>query len=64
MRKEKWRVCGENGGLFTNLKSACDCAREVSKYEGLTGVVLIEDGCVYIEFDDGKKVYDEWNIKK
>lgn len=64
MRKERWQVYGEFGGRFTTLKEACSCAKEASTYAGLTSVVLIEDGCIYFEYENGKKVYDGWTIKK
>lgn len=62
MRKEKWTVYGEYGGSFTNLKDACKCARQASEYDGTASVVLIKDGCSYIDYEHGKKVRDGWTI--
>ena len=64
MRKDKWCVYGEYGGTFTNLKDACECAKQASIEEGQAMVWLIADGCNYIEYENGKKVYDGWTIKK
>lgn len=64
MRKDKWAVYGEYGGYFTNLKEACKCAKEASKIEGSSSVWLIEDGCIYIGYKNGKKVFDGWTIKR
>jgi len=61
MRKEKWVVYGEYGGSFTNLDDACKCAKVASKEEGESSVVLIQEGCSYIDYRNGKKVYDGWN---
>jgi len=69
-RKDKWCVYGEYGGYFTNLKDAKQCAKESSTmtdscgYSGEGLVWLVEDGCNYIEYKNGKLVRDGWTIKK
>lgn len=65
-RKMKWWVHGEFGGQFTNLKDAKACAKEASKtaeHDYSAEVWLIEDGCHYIEYENGKCVRDGWTIK-
>ena len=64
MRKDKYSVYGPYGGQFTNLREAKACAREASEIEGSAEVWLIEDGCCYIEYENGKLVRDGWTIKK
>ena len=61
-RRIKWAVYGEYGGQFTNLREACACAKEASL---LTpgeeiGVELLDDGCVYLDYLDGKCIRDGW----
>lgn len=65
-RKEKWQVYGEHGGTFTNLKDAKKCAKEASTLEDRKSseIWLIEDGCNYIEYHNGKLVRDGWTKKK
>lgn len=65
-RKDKWQVYGEYGDTFTNLKDAKACAREASTLEESkhSEVRLIEDGCHYIEYHDGKLVRDGWTVKR
>ena len=63
-RKTKWAVYGEYGGYFTNLAEAKACAKEASEYDGNAKVWLIEDGCWYIEYENGKCTRDGWTIKK
>lgn len=66
-RKEKWAVYGEYGGSFTNLKDAKLCAKEASKteeYDYECCIWLIEDGCNYIDYENGKLIRDGWTIKK
>lgn len=66
-RKMKWWVYGEYGGQFTNLKDAKVCAREASKtaeHDYMAEVWLIEDGCHYIDYENGKCIRDGWTIKK
>lgn len=65
-RKEKWAVYGEYGGSFTNLKDAKRCAREAStlEEEKRSEVWLIEDGCHYIEYENGKLVRDGWTKRR
>lgn len=61
MRANKWCVYGEYGGYFTNLKEAKKCAKEASIYTGGSSTVwLIENGCWYIEYTNGKLTYDGW----
>lgn len=60
MRKDKWVVYGEYGDSFTNLKDACECAKVASEECGEASVILIKDGCSYIDYENGKKVYDGW----
>ena len=65
-RKEKWHVYGEYGGAFTNLKAAKKCAKEASTLneDKHSEVWLIEDGCHYIEYENGKLIRDGWTVKK
>lgn len=66
-RKNKWAVYGEFGGYFTNLKDAKDCAKfasTTSEYEYNAKIWLIEDGCWYIEYSNGKLINDNWIIKR
>jgi hypothetical protein len=65
-RKDKWVVYGEYGDTFTNLKDAKTCAKEASTLEKdkTSEVWLIEDGCNYVEYKDGKLIRDGWTIKK
>ncbi|SEU09019.1 hypothetical protein SAMN05443270_3057 [Lacrimispora sphenoides] len=65
-RKEKWAVCGEYGGNFTNLKDAKQCAKEASKtpeHDYEASVTLIEEGAHYIDYKNGKCTRDGWTIK-
>lgn len=62
MRKDKWIVYGEYGGSFTNLKDACKCAKIASIQNGEASVVLIQDGCSYIDYKNGKITYNGWKI--
>ena len=64
MRQDKYAVYGEYGGYFTNMREARACAREASKLEGSSEVWLIEDGCCYIEYENGKVTRDGWTIRK
>jgi hypothetical protein len=66
MCTEKWRVYGEYGGVFTNLRDAKKCARSASLLEEDKHAEIwnTEDGCHYIEYHDGKLVRDGWTIKK
>ena len=64
MRKDKWVVYGSFGGYFTNLKDACKCAKNASIEEVQAYVTLIKDACNYIEYENGKKVFDGWTIKR
>ena len=63
-RKDKWAVYGEYGDTFTNLRDAKRCAKESSRLGGEGAVYLIEDGCHYIEYENGKLVRDGWTIRK
>lgn len=69
-RRDKWFVSGEYGGTFTNLKAAKACAKAASLYEDTypepyTALVeLLDDGCNYIEYHNGKCVRDGWTINK
>lgn len=65
-RKMKWWVCGSEdiGGEFTNLKDAKACAKEASEYCGEAQIYLIEDGCHYIDYENGKCIRDGWTIRK
>lgn len=64
-RKEKWQVYGEYGGTFTNLKDASRCAKAASELQEdkCSEVWLIEDGCYYIKYQNGKLAYDGWTTK-
>jgi len=66
IRKDKWQVYGEFGGIFTNLKDAQKCAKEASTLNDdlESEVWLIEDGGSYIEYKNGKMVRDGWTRKK
>lgn len=67
MARDKWAVYGEYGGYFTNLKDAKACAKECStypEYEYTAEVWLLDDGCWYIEYKNGKLTRDGWTIKK
>lgn len=61
-RKEKWAVYGEYGGYFTNLKEAKQCAKEasISTPDEEISVLLIADGCYYIDYINGKCIRDGW----
>lgn len=62
IRKDKWTVHGEYGGSFTNLKDAKKCAKEYSievPNEEIS-VLLIDDGCYYIDYLNGKCIRDGW----
>lgn len=59
-RAEKWEVYGEFGDRFTNLADAKKCAKESSKLGGDGEVYLIENGCWYFQYENGKLVYDGW----
>jgi len=66
MAKEKWAVYGEYGGAFTTLCAAKKCAKEASTYEDNnyeSSVYLIEEGCSYIDYRNGKLIRDGWTIK-
>lgn len=66
-RKNKWVVYGEFGGEFTNLKEARDCAKFAStteEYDFNAKIWLIDDGCWYIEYENGKVSRDGWTIKR
>ena len=66
IRKDKWHVQGEYGGYFTNLKDAKECAKDASmtpEYDYTCKIWLIEDGCWYIEYKNGKISRDGWTIK-
>jgi len=65
-RSQKYQVYGEYGGTSTNLRDAKNCAKEASTLneDKQSGVWLIEDGCQYIEYGDGKLIRDGWTIKK
>lgn len=66
-RKEKWAVYGEYGGYFTNLKEARRCAKEASKtpeHDYEANITLIEDGGIYIDYQNGKCTRDGWTIKR
>ena len=67
MRQDKYAVYGECGGSFTNLKEAKQAARFASTLEenGYAAEVwLIDDGCSYIEYENGKMIRDGWTIRK
>ena len=62
-----WRVFGSYGGIFSNLKDAKRCAREVSTYEEENyeaSVYRQNDGCYYIDYKNGRLVRDGWTINK
>ena len=63
--KDKWIVYGEYGGSFTNLKEAKQCAKEYSIEvpDEEINVVLIEDGCYYLDYLNGKCIRDGWTKK-
>ena len=63
-RKDKWVVYGEYAWTFTNLKDAKRCAKEESINQGYADVTLIEDGCHYIDYENGKCIRDGWTIKR
>ena len=48
--------------LLLNLKDACNCAKSASMEQGEASVVLIKDGCGYIDYENGKVVYNGWRI--
>lgn len=63
MRNYKWAVYGEYGGSFTNLKDAKACAKESSttaENNYCAYVWLIEDGCNYFKYENGKLTRDGW----
>lgn len=65
-RREKWTVYGEYGGNFTNLKEAKEAAKEASKteeYNFCCEVWLIENGCYYFQYENGKCTYNGWDKK-
>lgn len=66
VRRDKWVVYGEYGGIFTNLKEAWKCAKEVSKLcpDEEIDVWLLDDGCSYLTYMNGKCIRDGWTIKK
>lgn len=66
-RKDKWEVCGEFGGTFTNLKDAKKCAREASttpEHDYASEIWLIEEYVNYIDYEHGKLVRDGWTKKR
>lgn len=65
-RKEKWIVYGEFGGSFTNLVDAKECAKQysISEPDEEISILLIEDGCYYIDYLNGKCVRDGWSRTK
>lgn len=65
-RRDKWAVYGEYGGMFTNLGDACQCAKEASLLTPgeEVEVWLLDDGCNYITYMNGKCIRDGWTIKK
>ena len=65
MRKAKWLVYGEYPFEFTNLKDAKAYAKEYTSLNNTTTEVwLIEEGCWYLKYENGKCIYDGWTIKK
>ena len=67
VRKDKWAVCGELGGTFTNLADARKCAKEASKskeHAYIAWVELIEDGCNYFTYECGKLIRDGWTRRE
>lgn len=65
-RRDKWAVYGEHGGTFTNLREACSCAKEYSKIcpDEEIDVWLLDDGCNYLTYLNGKCIRDGWTIKR
>lgn len=62
-KKYRWFVGGQYGGEFTNLKDAKKCAREASKtpeYNYKSTIRYLDDGCYYLDFENGKCVRDGW----
>lgn len=64
--KVKWQVYGPYGGTYTNVNNAKWYAKQASKLndDKKSGVWLIEDGCSYIEYENGKLIRDGWTKKR
>ena len=64
-RKVKWAVYGEFGGYFTNLKDAKECAKQysISEPDEEISILLIKDGCYYIDYLNGKCIRNGWDKK-
>jgi len=57
----RWKVFGEYGGSFTNLKDAKKCAQTASSYSNdEVSVYNTEDGSYYIDYKNGKCIRDGW----
>lgn len=65
-RRDKWAVYGEYGGYFTNLGDACACAKEYSLIcpDEEISVWLLDDGCSYIDYLNGKCIRDGWTVRR
>jgi hypothetical protein len=63
--KSKYAVYGECGGEFSNIREAKKCAKETSTLseDKESSVWLIEDGCSYIDYENGKMTRDGWTRK-
>ena len=66
IRRDKWAVYGEYGDLFTNLGDALKCAKRYSLItpDEPVEVWLLDNGCNYFTYLNGKCVRDGWTIKK
>lgn len=65
-RRIKWSVFGPYGGHFTNLREAKQCAKYASMENESEYVSVFnqDDGCYYIDYQNGKLIRDGWTIRR